>query len=196
MSTWLRTGTVITVLGLVACGSSPKPALYTLTDALQQASPTRPGLRVAVMPTGVPELFDRPQLVIRREVSRVQVLEQQRWAEPLRYEISRRLATDLALRLDSSGVIALPEDVQSLDPDYRVLLDVQHIDAAQDRLGVDVAWRLVARNGKVRHGRSVHVESVETSGNDRYVALVSAYRRVFARVADDVAAALREPAPD
>lgn len=193
MSAWIRIGLVSTALALTACGSSPKPAYYTLADGERPSVPAKRGVSVAVMAASLPELYDRPQLVIGQPGGRVQILDQQRWAEPLRQEIARAVAADLGRKLDSNGVVALPEDVQALAPDYRLMLDVQQIAASPDvGVSVDVAWRLVARDGKVRHGRSAHSEPAAVAGTAPYAGLATAYRRVFGRVAEDVAAGVTD----
>lgn len=196
MRRWLRhVGSLAGLLALLSCGSSPRPTLYTLFDGGPLLSAGGQDLRIAVMPTVLPELVDCPQLVVRRADQRVQVLEQRRWAEPLRQELSRLLASDLAHRLDSALVVALPDDVQSLDPDFRLFLEVQRLDATREQLALDVVWRIVPRQGLPRYGRSSLIEAVPDEATDPYAALVAAYRRAFARVADDLGGALRQPVP-
>ncbi len=196
MRRWLRhVGSLAGLLVLLSCGSSPRPTFYTLFDGGQFVSARGQSVRIAVMPTALPELVDRPQLVVRRADQRVQVLEQRRWAEPLRQEISRLLAGDLAHRLGSALVVALPDDVQALDPDFRLFLDVQRLDATREQLALDVVWRIVPRQGLPRYGRSSLVEAVTDKATEPYAALVGAYRRAFARVADDLAGAFRQPVP-
>ncbi len=183
---------------LAACGSSPKPNMYTLLDGVAAGSGKGPGLSVAVMPAAVPDIVDRPQMVVRQPGNRVQILEQQRWAEPLRQEIPRLVAVDLGRLLESSAVIALPDDVQTLSPAVRLSLDVQRFDASlSEGVGVDIAWRLQLRDGKVRQGRSTVVEPLQASGEASYAALVGAYRRAFGKVSADIAEGIREmrPAP-
>lgn len=193
MNAWFRTGMLVSALTLAACGSSPKSNFYTLADGVQPISGKAQGVSVAVMPVNVPDLVDKPQMVVRLPGSRVQVLEQQRWADPLRQEISRRIATDLGRSLGSSRVVALPEDVQALDPDFRVTLEVQRFDSSTtEGAGVDVVWRIAARDGKIRQGRSAVVEPLEASGDSPYAGLVAAHKRAFARVTDDIATAIKE----
>lgn len=195
MSARVWIGVMATVL-LAACGSSPKPNMYTLLDGVVPSAGKSAGLSVAVMPASVPDLIDRPQMVVRQAGNRVQILEQQRWAEPLRAEIPRLVAADLGRLLESPSVIALPDDVLTLNPDIRLTLDVQRVDASlADGVGVDVVWRLQGRDGKVRQGRSAIVEPLAASGEASYAALVEACRRAFGKVAADVAAAIREMRP-
>lgn len=176
---------------LAACGSSPRPTLHTLAEEVRAAAPMKAGVSIAVMAASLPEAHDRLQIVVRGKDNRLLVIDQQRWSEPLRQEIARQVATDLGCRLGSGGVVALPEDVQSLDPGYRLLLDVQRLDASlTEGVGVDVAWRLVARDGKVYPGRSVQLEPVGVAGDAPYTALAAAYRRAFGRVSADVATLL------
>jgi hypothetical protein len=193
MSILNRIGMMALVFGLAACGSSPKPALYSFDEGVQPSTVAHRGVSLAVMSPAVPELYDRPQMVLRQSGNRIQVLDQQRWSEPLRQQIARVVASELGRRLESSSVIALPENVQALNPDYRLQMNVQRIDASlESGLGIDVAWRLAARDGTIQNGRSTHVTPLEKSGGDAYGALAEAYRRAFMRVAQDVAGNIAE----
>lgn len=193
MSILNRIGMMALVFGLAACGSSPKPALYSFDEGVQPSAIAHRGTSVAVMPPAVPELYDRPQMVLRQSGNRIQVLDQQRWSEPLRQQIARVVAGELGRRLESSSVIALPENVQAFNPDYRLQMNVQRIDASlESGLGIDVAWRLAARDGTIQNGRSTHVTPLAQSGGDAYAALAEAYRHAFMRVAQDVAGRIAE----
>ena len=193
MNIWNRIGIVALLFGLSACGSSPKPVLYSFDEGLQPVAVAPRGVSVAVMPAVIPELYDRPQMVLRQSGHRMQVLDQKRWSEPLRQQIARVVASELGRRLESSSVIALPENVQALNPDYRLQMNVQRIDASlENGLGIDVAWQLLARDGAMNNGRSTLVIPLAQSGNDPYATLANAHYQAFIRVAQDVAETLAE----
>ena len=187
----LLCGLLASVL-LAACGTTPAPIYYTLVDH-QVASVAARGMTpsVAIVQTKLPELIDRPQLVIRNGGNRLQLSEQRRWAEPLRNEIPRVLADDLGRLLDSSRVAALSVDAQRFAADFRVQLDVQRLDAVEGQgADIDVMWFLESRQGKVSVGRSTLREPLAAADGDP-AALVAAQRRALGRVAADIAAEIR-----
>ena len=75
---------------LVGCSSSPPVVFYTLTEIPSTtASSKTVAYEILVGPVTLPETLDRPQLVTRVTDTRVSVLEQQRWAAPLKSEVPR-----------------------------------------------------------------------------------------------------------
>lgn len=178
------------ILALLAgCAASPSPRHFSLGDGQAGARPQGLTPSIVITQTTLPELIDRPQLVIRRSDNRVSIDEQHRWAEPLRRDIPRVLADELGRQLDSSRVLSLPIDGQGFDADYRLLLDVQRLEAIGGQgAQADVVWRLLPRQGKPIVGRSV---LRETSGSDDPEALVVAQRRVLKLVAAEIAHQLR-----
>ena len=171
---------------LGACGTTPPPAYYSLDDGAMSVAARGTAPRVAIVQAKLPDSLDRPQLFIRRGSNRLQLSEQQRWAEPLRYEIPRVVADDLGRLLDSSGVAALPVDVDRFAADFRVQLDVQRLDVvAGQGADLDLMWLLEARQGKAKVGRSTLREPL-AAGDDPAVP-VAALRRALARAAADIA---------
>ncbi len=176
---------------LGACSSTPPPVFYTLDNGATNIARSGVTPSVVLTQTTLPELIDRPQLIVRTGNNQVRISEQHRWAEPLRREIPRVLANDLGQLLGSSRVVAMPIDAQRFDADFRVSLDVQRLEAS-DKNGVDIdlLWQIQDRQGKTIVGRSA---LRETTDSDDYVALVAAQRRALARVAADIAARIRQP---
>src|SRR5512137_2148110 len=96
--------TLCMALSLLSGCSSPRVTFYTLNAA---ATPVAAGPvigSVAIGPVTLPDLLNRPQLVVRTGVNRVDILETHRWAESLRSEIPRIIAEDLALLLKPTRV--------------------------------------------------------------------------------------------
>jgi len=79
------------VLGLAVlggCASSPQPTFYTLTSArAQERTQADVPAAIAIGPVAVPEMVDRPQLVLRVSATQVRLDEFARWAEPLKRQI-------------------------------------------------------------------------------------------------------------
>ncbi len=178
---------------LVGCGSSPEPRFYTLSAGGITASDRNEKAvaeySVAVGPVTLPEIVDRPQLVIRIGVNQVALLDDHRWAEPLRNGISRVVAENLAQLLGARQVVTYPHNV-SFDPEYRVLLDIQRFDSAPGQtVTIDALWTVRrVPDGQSRTGRSLVRES---TGGEGYDPLVEAHSRALATVSRDIAEAVR-----
>lgn len=187
-----RAGPIAAALALAACSVGDPPRHFVLgadaaaPPAAVLATP-RP-LRVAVGPASVPEAIDRPQLVTRVGASRYLISEGERWAEPLKRAIPRVLARDLAALLAGASVAAADQH-GGVDADYRVLIDVERIDAvAGEGVTMELTWSLRARSGdRLLERRSQRVEAAGAGGTE---ALVAALGRGLSGVAGEIAEAV------
>ena len=179
----------LAALLLAACGSSPKERYYTLTaDASAPVTGTS-ALSIAVGPVTVPEAVDQPQIVAQVGANQVAMYEYQRWAGPLKGEIARVIAANLAQELGTPRVWSY---AQATLPkrDYQVLVDVQRFDSVLgEAVTVEALWTIrPAEGGKAKTGRS----SVrQATAGDGFDALAAAHSRALARVSQDIAAAIR-----
>lgn len=193
----VRIAGAVIALGLPAllagCASVPAQNFYTLgavaapagADAANPAS----GSSVTVDPANIPELVDRPQFVITAGESRVAILEQQRWAEPLKSQIARTVAMNLGRILGTARASTRPP-AGGVDADYRVGLDVQRFESRPGEAAIlEVLWT-VRRAGAPgeKSGRSTLREGVDAQG---YNALVAAHGRALASLSREIAAAMR-----
>jgi len=174
------------------CGTSPTPQYYTLSvDALLPPAGTARDLpRIAVGAVTVPDAVDRPQFVVRTGANQVRFEELHRWAGPLKSELPRVLAENLARATGNPHVSAHPESA-SLGADYRVLVDFQRFDGAPGgEVALDALWTVIAANGDVvRSGRA----SVrETVAGESYAALVAAYSRGVSQISAVIAAGIKD----
>ena len=186
------------------CASAPPETFYTLTAGVQRAvkgaappvglpGPGPSPRTVVVAPAAVPELVDRPQLVLKAGDNRVVLLEQRRWGEPLRAQIARVVAEDLGGWLDGWR-IATREDALPA-PDCRVTLDVRRFDSSRTGPAVsDVLWRISCVNGAVRTGQSAASEPVAAAPGDALAPVVAAHGRALDRLSRHIAQGLREAA--
>lgn len=179
---------VLALLLLAACASSPPEQDYTLSvDAPAQPIRAMPDVVIAVGAARLPDLYDRPQLVVRASENRVRVLEQQRWAESLKSAIPRVVAADLGRLLGTSHTSAYPAG-EARDTGYRVALDVRRFDASEGKgASVDIAWRVHRLpDGPVQDGRSTADEPATGS----YESLVAAQSRALVAVSREIAQAI------
>jgi uncharacterized protein len=182
----------LTLLALAACGSPPKERYYTLSAAA--GAPPAAGasaISVAVGPVTLPEVIDQPQLVVQVAANQVTMFEFQRWASPLKSEIARTFAANLAQELGTTRVWAYAQTTLA-NPDYQVLVDIQRFDSVLgEAVTIDALWSIRRAAGAApRTGRSSVRETVSGAGFD---ALVAAHSRALARVSQDIAGAIRAP---
>lgn len=180
--------TCIAAIGLLgACASAPPVHHVTLDDGGPRITRSSATPSVAVVRANVPELIDRPQLVVRNNGHQVTLSEQYRWAEPLRREIPRVFANDLGELLESNRVAALPTAAESFYVDFKLSLDFQQLDAVSGQgTDVDVLWRIEVRGGKAIVGRSTFRQPQAAATTD-LESLVATQRQALRRVATEIA---------
>jgi uncharacterized lipoprotein YmbA len=173
---------------LAGCGSSPKTNFYTLSSGAAPLPAAPAPYRVALGAVTVPDVIDRPQLVTRTGANQVTIEEFARWAEPLKSEIPRVIAANLARELDGALVSTYPQSA-GMDADCRVLIEVQRFDSAPgDAATIELLWTVRPAKGEAKSGRSVAREATAGAGND---ALAAAHSRALAAASRDIAAAIR-----
>jgi uncharacterized lipoprotein YmbA len=189
--THLRTAACCVLIALAGCASgvSPRTSYYTLAaETAPTSSP--PGasttVRISVGRAAIPEMVDRPQMVVRSASNQVEISDFNRWGEPLRDAIPRVVAENLAQKLGPRYTV-VAGGMRGAVPEVRILLDVQKLDAALGGgVTLDVLWGVRSAGG-ARDGRSVIEDRASGSG---YAGVAAAYSRALARVAQDIAAAI------
>lgn len=183
-------------LALAAC-ASPASHFYTLgagsgptgSDAAGTAgiAAAKPALLFELPPIDVPSQVARNQFVVEAGNSRVDVLEQERWASPPGDEIRRALSGDLAARLGTFDVYGAPYPAGV--PVYRVTVNVRRFESwPGERAVLGAVWSVRAVGSQsVLTCRTV--ASVPVSAG--YPALVEGHRRAVAQMADQIAAVVR-----
>lgn len=191
--TLARWGVIALALFSSACSRSPRVNFYTLipAGAGQAQTPEAAAPAVAVGPVTIPEMVDRPQLVVRVAQNRVAILESHRWAEPLQSEIPRLMALDLGGLLGSNRVTAYGQS-SGADAQYRVLVDIVRLEAVPaDSVLLEANWTVRGAGNARMVGRSLVREKVTAPG---YEALVAGFSRALAGVSGDIAKAIRADA--
>jgi uncharacterized lipoprotein YmbA len=180
---------VCLVLAAAGCGSSPKERYYALTAPAPAGGVAAPA--IAVGPVSVPEMVDQARIVVRAAGPEVTMYEYHRWASPLKGEIARVIAANLAQELGTARVWSWSQTTLP-NPDYQVLVDVQRFDSALgEAVTIDALWSVRRpAGGAPKTGRSTVREPVAGAGFD---ALVAAHSRALAGVSRDIAGAIRAP---
>jgi len=180
---------LLAIAALAGCGTSPKSNFYTLgPDAVPANADAKSSYTVAIGSVTVPDMLDRPQIVIRSGANQVVISDFERWAGTLKSEIARAIADNLTQMLGGAIVFAYPQGA-SVTADYKVLVDVQRFDSTLgDAATVEVLWHVRPAKGEPRTGRSA--VRVATDGATSYDALVAAHNRALASVSRDIANAI------
>ena len=181
----------------IACGSVPTETFYTLAPAVEPGAATTgiATLAIVVDQATIPELVDRPQLVVSSGEARVTLLEQQRWAEPLRSQISRTVALDLTQLLAPARVATNPDILDGIESaagarGYRVALDVQRFESRPgENVAIEVLWTVRRVAGDVAASGRETVQ--ESAAKGSYESLIAAHNRALAAVSRAIAAAIR-----
>lgn len=176
-------------VSLGGCASSPASSFYRLKpDVTLTTMGTAVPLYVVVNPVTIPALVDRPQIVVSLADNQVQPEEFQRWAEPLKGNIQRTIAGDLAVLLGSEHVNVYGADSSGL-PTWRVRVDIMQFDSVLgDMATIEALWTIWPP------GQATpivgHTRKHEPVQGQAYDALVAAHDRALGSVSRDVAAAI------
>jgi uncharacterized lipoprotein YmbA len=183
---------MLVAMAATACslGGGLKETFYVLSGPERAARAAAPdALVIYVAPAAVPESVDRAQMVLHNSANQVDLTEEHRWAEPLKTAIPRVIAEHLVRLLGTPRVMSSRAGT-GLDLDYRVALEVQRFDSSLTRgATVEVLWTITGKRANpARSGRSSVIEPA-TAATPEGVA--AAHSRALARVASDIAAAIR-----
>jgi hypothetical protein len=175
---------------LAACGTTPPILNYTLgpvTAGPASAPPVQTGASLVVGPVGVPAAIDRLHMVRLLDDSRAEVSDSHRWAAPLKTEIARRVAGELARHTAYTRAVAWPQ-ASIAEPDLSLPIDVQRFDAdGFERVTLEAVWTLRKAGKDVTSRRFAATEQLAAP---TWEALAAAHGRLVDALARDIAAAL------
>ena len=184
-------GLIVIVLSMAACASAPVH-YYTLVPPA--ASPDAgsahetPAPPFELLPVGVPPQVDQPPIVVRQSGEGMVPLSGERWIAPLSDEVRAALALDLAHRLGSPDVSGLADTGK---PSLRIKVDLRRFES------VPAQYALIEGSWSIRILHSTEDRSVTCSSHIReavgpgYDALVRGHQRALAKLANQIAAAMR-----
>jgi hypothetical protein len=150
----------------------------------------QPQFTIAVRPVTLPDLLDRPQIIVRTGETTVSVSDFQRWAGTLRKDFSRVLVENLNILLQDVPAAAATDDI-ALDPDVIVAVHVNRFDGRPEGgLVLSALWSIKQQKGKPEMAvrKSLLEEKSEAPG---YEGLVAAHSRAVAALSREIAAEIR-----
>ena len=195
---------LIVMLANGCVGTSPKENFYTLNSqnyALNQADKKQetlvkslPDAYIDIGPVTIIELVDRPQLVIKLSPNQVQILEQQRWAQPLKNEIGRVVAKNLSILLTTHHVSNYPttpvnSNVSADMTSYKLQLNVQKFEsslASNATITINYTIRKLPNNQIY----SDTITSTQKITGNNYSDLVEAQSKALGTISQKIAQAI------
>ena len=176
---------------LAACASAPPVRFHSLLPVDSVSSPAAPaaGFSVSLAPVAVPPQVDQPQWLVRSADGTLSLLEQERWAAPLRSELRSALLDRWVTRWAALEVPP-PQPPSAASTAtlsaWRVVVDVTRFESFPGReVRLESRWSAVqsGQPALALNCRSVIHENI----GDGMLALAAGHRRAAARLADEVA---------
>ena len=183
---WHRLALALLAAALLAGCAASKPERFHSLLASELAPPAvaagGTAIVVDMLPVSAPPLVDQPQWVLRAADDSLQVLEQERWAAPLRDELRTALLERLVARWGALDARSLPLAGPNV---WQLRVDVQRFESLPGREArIESIWSVLPpRNAAALSCRSTLRESVADAG---VPALAAAHRRGVARLADEI----------
>lgn len=174
---------------LNACAAVPEDHFYALAMPEANAPPMRTAYTIAIDAVSVPQVVDRPQIVLFEDDNRVKIVEHERWAEPLRAAIPAAIARALRAQLPDARVAVYPQ-AAAADASCRIGIDVQRMESRRGESAlIEALWSLRCTGQPAQYERSFVRENVQ---GDSYEALVAAHARGLAQIGQEMTQALRQ----
>jgi len=174
---------------LAGCASARPTQFYTLSPSAAQTAATA-NYSISVGPVSVPAVVDRSQIVLQMGPNQVFISEFDRWAAPLKQDIARMVAENLASMLGASQSTVFPQ-LTTAEVSYRVVIDILRFESVPDQAAIlDARWTVSSR----KNGRSVsnRTKITEPAKGGGYAELVAAHSRALAGLSGKIAETIRE----
>jgi len=170
-----------------ACASTPEH-LYTLDAAARPSTASRSDLPIVLVgPVTIPEMVDRPELVVREGKYGVVVNEQERWATPLKDSLPLVVAMQLSEKCPGATFRLLSSTAVE-EPHGRLAIEFTNIEINRTTgVSVVAAWRY--RDGS-KHGIEGVGEGHADIASTTFSSYVDAMQRALVAWANYVATQL------
>jgi len=175
------------LLVLAACGSQPPTHFHSLmpTDvAARPRTPAANGIAVRLEPVRVPAQVDQPQWLVQLADDSMAVLEQERWASPLRDELQQALLEELIVGQGAIDARTLPAPGAVA----RVAIDVRRFDSLPGREArIQGSWTITGSDAR---SASRCEWLIREPAPGSLAALAAAHRRAVVRLGEAIGQAL------
>ncbi len=195
---------LILMLVTACVGTSPKENFYTLNsqnyelkqvdEKSKELIKSLPNVYINIAAVTVIEVIDRPQLVIKVAPNQVQILEQQRWAQPLKNEIGRVVGKNLSTLLNTHHVTNYPNSSMNTNLAanliaYKVQLNVQQFESSLGS-NATVTVNYTVRKLSDNHVYSDTITNTQQIAGKNYSDLVEAHSKALGTISYEIAKAI------
>jgi uncharacterized lipoprotein YmbA len=178
-SAWQRAGLAIGVLALAACGTPPPTHVHSLMPtevAARSGTAPASGVVVRLEPIRVPAQVDQPQWLVQLSDDSMAILEQERWASPLRDEFQQALLEELIVGQGAIDARTQPAPGAAA----RVAIDVRRFDSLPGREArIQGSWTITGSDAR---GVSRCEWLIREPASGSFPALAAAHRRAVVRL--------------
>ena len=182
-----RVGLLVALLALAACGTPPPTHFHSLmpTDiAARPGAPAASGVVVRLEPIRVPAQVDQPQWLVQLSDDSMAVLEQERWASPLRDELQQALMEELIVGQGAIDARTQPAPTAVA----RVAIDVRRFDSLPGREArIQGSWTITGSDAR---NASRCEWLIREAAPGSFTALAAAHRRAVSRLGAAIGQAL------
>jgi uncharacterized lipoprotein YmbA len=179
---------VLTAL-LAACGSTPQSDYYMLT-ADARGEPGEGGPSLGVGPVSIPEYLKTRQIVMNRSDHLLKLAEYDRWAEPLDAGVSRVVAVNLAVLMNTTRVQTFPWR-RDATPGHAVRISVIQFAAQGSEAILVTEWSISRpRQGESGPRGITRLTTTLRGGEPEHVA--EAYSGLLLELSEIIAGALKD----
>ncbi len=175
---------------LTGCRSSVPPVEFYTLNAISQTKSdantvaANQPVSVGIGPVAIPEVLDRPQIVIRTGPNKLRIDEFHRWAGRLDEDFARVLAENISLLLDTDQVAVYPWDV-SFDPQYQVTLNILRFEGRWGKnVLLEVLWKVIdpQKQTALRVQKSVIKEPLSDENYEALIAIKSRTVKILSNI--------------
>ncbi len=157
------------LLSACSIGSGKATRFYAITPLATQALSQRPQLRLGVGPVQIPRLLRRPQIVIRKSQTEVDLIEAHQWGGSLREDLLNAFESNLAVLLGTESVEIYPWK-HSFKPNYQVRINIEQLDGDLGKtVTLKARWRLLQGKKVVMVKRPVIQVPIKGGDYNAYV---------------------------
>lgn len=172
----------------VQLGDAPSPQHYYLLETLERpvALPVSTPDNIIVEIADFPDYLDRPQIAVRSADRQISYLNGQRWAEPLRDNLSRILRENLSLLLPGMRISVAPWDSPTR-ADRRIQLFINDFTGVlEGRADVDIRWQILREDLVQQRGHFTAAPSIGAEYADLVRALNQALDDLSRQLAEQL----------
>lgn len=184
--------TLVIATLLLGCARTPPARYYKLSSrpfATETKASSAPDQTrsIGLGPVSIPEYLERTRIVRRLSENRVQIMENDRWAEPLSDGLPRVLGENLAALLGGDQVLNYPYGHEQTI-EYRVVVSISRYEGGPDNdAELTASWQVLDSAGNELAQENSHY-TVETDAGVE--GLVAGLSELLWELARDLAAAL------